>query len=229
MTQMINKHIYNIELESNETKALDEAIFNVTSELRHAEKSHKTNQYKYAKYEDMVDACKPLLVKNKLRITHNYVVDEDKYVYLLTMCKHYPSGQFTNSLIPIGLFEINNEKKFGAACTYAKKLSYSGIIGLGTGDNDADDNHSNGSSNNGFYKKKTDEKIGPRYEKIQDNQYINHQEIQAIEYELREMPDIKAQILDGFKITNFSKMPKDKFDSVLRKIRTIKEKREAIS
>ena len=57
-----------------------------------------------------------------------------------------------------------------------------------------------------------------------ENKYesITTEQLEELEYELAEFPDIAEQILEGFKIQSLANMPKQKFLPAVSRIREIK-------
>ncbi len=82
----------------------------------------------YAKIDDLVEASRKALHENNLvasTYTHTY---PDGFVTLITRCYHWPSGQWTESELP--LLNSAEEQKRGSSITYAWRYTYAPLMGL---------------------------------------------------------------------------------------------------
>lgn len=89
----------------------------------------------YAKINDLVDASRAALASQGLVVSTYNLTYPDGFASLVTRLVHAPSGQYTESELPL----INNEEeqKRGSSITYAWRYTYAPLIGLV--DNSCDD------------------------------------------------------------------------------------------
>lgn len=91
----------------------------------------------YADYEAVKDAAQPYLTKNKLAVIHVPWV-QDGRMYLECVVLH-ESGQWISGMYPVNPVK-NDPQSIGAAVTYAKRYSFSAMVGVVTKDDDDDGN-----------------------------------------------------------------------------------------
>ena len=89
----------------------------------------------YAKINDLVDASRAALAEFDLVSSTYHLTYPDGFVTLVTRLYHVPSGQFTESELP--LLNSNEEQKRGSSITYAWRYTYAPLMGLV--DNSCDD------------------------------------------------------------------------------------------
>lgn len=82
----------------------------------------------YAKIDDLVEASRSALHANSLvasTYTYSY---PDGFTVLVTRVYHFPSGQWTESELP--LLSSAEEQKRGSSITYAWRYTYAPLMGL---------------------------------------------------------------------------------------------------
>lgn len=82
----------------------------------------------YAKISDLVDASRAALADAGLVMSTYHLTYPDGFVTLVTRLYHAPSGQFTESELP--LLNSNDEQKRGSSITYAWRYTYAPLLGL---------------------------------------------------------------------------------------------------
>lgn len=94
-------------------------------------------KYEYAKYEDIVKATAPYLMKHGLIITETKKENGMSHEILITTLNHIESGQFIECTSIINRHA--NDQDWGKSITYAKKYAYGTLVGISCSeDSDAD-------------------------------------------------------------------------------------------
>lgn len=149
-----------MELSSQTTIELVKALVNAQKDMPGIKKLGTNPRFKnkYARYEDIRDACVETLAQNGLVITQ-HVWPEGDVQYLVTRLSHV-SGEWMQSkcILPIQEFSSQN---FGSAMTYCKRYTLESILMLAGDERDDDD----GEKAEGRYETKIT-KVAPIEKKI---------------------------------------------------------------
>jgi len=129
--------------QSENINELATALAKAQSEIKHAEKSSNNPFFKskYAALPDVFDAARPYLAKNGLSVTQATDYDADG-VFIITQLIH-SSGQWMRSFYPVKPVK-NDPQGLGSALTYARRYSYSSLVGVVSTDDDDDGNAASG-------------------------------------------------------------------------------------
>jgi len=196
------------EMHSQDIKELAKALALVQSEMQIAEKK-KNNPFfksKYADFQSVVEASRPAMVKNGLSITQ-IITEKEEGSYLVTMLMHN-SGQFLRSVKKISPAK-EDIQSYSSYVTYCKRISYSALLGVVCADEDDDGEQAVSHHRNNV-------KAVPLEEKVTTEQ------LEQLWYELEGEEELAESILKAFKIKQLSEMPKNKFLSVIARIREVK-------
>jgi hypothetical protein len=208
--------------ESDDTKDLASALAKAQGEFPSI-KENSTNPYfksTYANLDSVLKPIRPILAKYGLSFTQQTIL-EDGATILVTRLRH-SSGQWIDSITRI-IPAKNDIQSYASTMTYMKRYSISTLLGITTSDEDDDgevamaeirDVKAKGVALNTKYNPK---------EQAQD--VITKEQLEELEYELSEYPDIAEMVLDGLKIQSLADMPKQKFIVSLTRIREIKTTR----
>lgn len=210
-------------MQSEQLNELFTALAKAQSEFRVAG-NRSDNPYfksKYADLAEVVSASRPALTKYGLSVMQRQEPDQDGANYLYTLLCH-SSGQYICSkmrLLPVK----NDIQSLGSALTYSKRYAYAALVGVVSADED-DDGERAMSDSREIAQKGTS--INTKYNpKEQSRDTITREQLDELEYELAEYPDIAEQVLDGLHIMTLADMPKNKFLASINRIRTIKAAR----
>ena len=208
------------EMHSQDVKELCKALALVQSEMQVAEKK-KDNPFfksKYADFQSVVEASRPAMVKNGLSITQ-IITEKEEGSYLVTMLMHN-SGQYLRSVKKISPTKPDIQS-YSSYVTYCKRMSYSALLGVVCADEDDDGERAVRNNENdgeqavsGHHRRNA--KAVPVEEKVTTEQ------LEVLWHELQDEQELSESILKAFKIKQLSEMPKDKFLSVISRIREIK-------
>jgi len=209
--------------ESNECNEIATALSKAQSEFKIAG-LNKSNPYfksSYADLQSIVEASRPALCKNNLSITQQIVQIEDGQSTLITKLRH-SSGQWIQSksrIVP----PKNDIQTISSYITYLKRINYSALISVITGDEDDDGEAAVATTRETFAKGTAlNTKYNPKENMVET---ITNDQLQELEYELAEYPDIAEMVLDGLRIQSLADIPKAKFLSSTKRIREIKNLR----
>lgn len=150
MEQSVNNHdIYM----SDGIDQLATALAKAQSEFTTAKKNKMNPHFKsqYADFESIVEASRPALTKNGLSVVQIVYCDTTNGHYLVTILLH-SSGQWIKSKA-VHNPATTNPQALMSYNTYLKRMCYSAIVGVTTGDCDDD---GEASSNNYQTKQKID-------------------------------------------------------------------------
>jgi len=209
---------------STEIQELAIALAKAQSEMPVAE-LNKNNPYfksSYADLQSIVKASRGPLTKNGLSITQQIIHGEDGSSWLFTTLWHI-SGQWILSRMRI-VPTKNDIQTLSSHTTYLKRMAYAALIGVVTGDEDDDGEQAVATTRETFAKGTAlNRKYNPKDNEIA---VITKEQLEQLEYELQDHPDIAELVLDGLKINNLADVPKSKFQASITRVREIKIARD---
>lgn len=223
LSNPIPKRNPDMPLQSEQLNELFTALAKAQGEFRVAGNKSENPFFKtrYADLEELVSASRHALSKYGLSVIQRELPDEDGATYLYTILCH-SSGQYMSSkmrLLPVK----NDHQSKGSAQTYTQRQGYKAMTGVVSADEDDDGERAMAdvreSSSKGVA---LNTKYNPK-DQLRDT--ITREQLDELEYELNEHPDIAEQVLDGLKIMGLADMPKSKFLASINRIRTIKAAR----
>jgi hypothetical protein len=208
---------------SVEIKDLCLALSKAQAEMSNAEKN-KTNPFfksGYADFASIVSASREPLTKFGLSVTQQILQQDSGEIYLITTLWHI-SGQWINSKVRI-VPAKNDVQAISSAVTYQKRMCYSALVLQTVGEIDDDAERAVYDTRETFAKGVAlNTKYNPKEEAIE---VITKEQLDELNYELAEYPDICEMVLDGLKIQSLADMPKSKFLVSTKRIREIKNSR----
>ena len=208
------------EMHSQDIKELSKALALVQSEMQVAGKK-KDNPFfksKYADFQSVVEASRPAMVKNDLSITQ-IITEKEEGSYLVTMLMHN-SGQFLRSVKKISPTKPDIQS-YSSYVTYCKRMSYSALLGVVCADEDDDGEQAVRNNENN-----EEQAVSSHHRKnvkaVPVEEKVTTEQLEVLWHELQDEQELAESILKAFKIKQLSEMPKDKFLSVISRIREIK-------
>jgi len=208
---------------STEIKDLATAFAKAQAEMPIAD-LNKTNPYfksTYADLQSIVSASRPALTKHGLSVTQQLYDESDGSSWLITTLWHV-SGQWICSrrrVVPAK----SDIQTISSHTTYLKRMCYASLIGVVTGEEDDDGEAAVATSRETFSKGVAlNTKYKPKENKAA---VITKEQLEELEYELGEYPDIAEMVLDGLKLQSLADMPKSKYMAAVTRIREIKDLR----
>jgi hypothetical protein len=169
---------------------------------------------KYADFTSIVRASRPALTKHGLAVLQQLLPDDGSLV-LHTMLTH-TSGQWIASRMKV-LPPKNDIQTLGSHITYLKRYSYSSLVGVVVSNED-DDGEAAVSTHRDLYAK------GPSQFNRRNESFdtVTKEQLEEIEYEYKDRPDIAKEVLEKLGITTFADLPKTKYKGVCEHIRKIR-------
>jgi hypothetical protein len=182
------------------------------------------HNHKYADLDGIFLAVRPSLEKNGLSISQPTKVDASGATMLHTRVYH-SSGQWIETRTRV-IPEKNTLQGYGTAMTYMRRYQIVTILGISV-DKDPTDNDGEKtlSEVTDSIKKRPANDYNP---KEQSYETITPEQLEQIEYELKDDPDIAEAVLDTLRINCLADMPKSSFQSNLDEIRRIKHKQKQV-
>lgn len=188
---------------------------------------NRENPYFKSNYTDLdliVRSIRPALSKNGLSFTQQIQMTEDGATMLHTRLRH-SSGQWIesrNRVIPAK----NDQQTYGSALTYQKRYALMALLGLTTSQDIADDDAEVAMvSARNIIAKGPSTHYNPKEQSFEP---VTKEQLEELEYELSEVPDLAEEIMDKMKIQSLADLPKSKYQVSLQRIREIKEARRGV-
>jgi len=206
-------------------KDLFTALAKAQGEMDEARLSSENPYFKskYADLSEIVRASRPALTKYGLSVVQQITITDDGQSILNTRLCH-SSGQSIGTQLRI-LPPKSDIQSFGSYLAYLRRYAYASLICVTTGDDD-DGERAMVDARQGVAKGTAlNTKYNPKEETYDT---ITKEQLEELEYELTEYPDIAEQVLDGLKIQSLADMPKSKFLVSTKRIREIKNLRNGI-
>ncbi len=198
------------------------ALAKAQSEMKTASLDSE-NPYFKSKYADLasiVNASRPALTKNGLSVIQQILPNDDGQNILHTILCH-SSGQWIESRMRI-LPSKPDVQALISYVTYIRRAAYAALIGVVTGDDDDGEQAVHADRTVAAKGVAINTKYNPKEESYES---ISKDQLDEMEYELAEYPDIAEQILEGMKIQSISDLPKSKYAVSIKRIREIKQLR----
>ena len=178
----------------------------------------------YADLAEIVRVSRPALTKNGLSVIQQIMPNDDGQNILHTILAH-SSGQWIETRMRI-LPSKPDVQSLASYITYLRRYSYAAIVGVVSADEDDDGEVAVHAEREVFAKGTA---LNTKYNpKEQSYETITKEQLEELEYELAEYPDIASQVLEGLKIQSLADMPKSKFLVSTKRIREIKNTRNGI-
>lgn len=206
---------------SPEVNKLYEALAKAQTDIGLADKDSENPYFKsrYANLASFVKASRAALTKNGLAIIHRVEQNDDGANILVCTLGH-ASGQYVESRLRI-LPVKNDVQSFGSYMTYLRRYSYVAICGMADID---DDGEAAVAETREVYAKGT--ALSTKYTgKEESLETLSKDQIEEMEYELAEFPDIAEQVLEALHIQSIADIPKSKYRPAIERIRRIKAAR----
>ncbi len=185
---------------------------------------NKTNPYfmlPYADLAEVVRVSRPSLSKNGLSVIQQILSTDEGQSILHTILCH-SSGQWIesqNRIIP----PKNDIQSLSSYITALKRIAYAAICGVVVADEDDDGEIAMANAREIIAKGPAINSYNP---KDQSSETITKEQLEDLEYELSEYPDLAEEVMDLLKIQSLASMPKNQFKGSITRIRKIRAIRE---
>lgn len=198
---------------SEQLNELFTALSKAQGEMAVAELNQKNPFFKsrYADLVAIVKASRPALTKYGLSVNQAVIYEVDGGAYLLTILGH-SSGQYMSSKMKITPPK-SDIQSFSSYVTYAKRLCYTSLVGVVTGDEDDD-----GEATMSDYRNPS-----PAVIKHSNIDYIVGEQLEDLERELDGYPEIAEQVITKMGLSSLSMLQKKDFIAVRNRVRELKQ------
>lgn len=186
---------------------------------------NETNPYFMKKYADLVEvvnASRPALSKYGLAVIQNLHTGDDGETTLHTLLTH-DSGQFIDGKLRINPPK-NDIKTIDSYTNMKKRMAYASIVGVVSANED-DDGEIAMIESREIFAKGPSTKYNPKEE---SHAVITKEQLEDLEYEIGEYPDLAEEILDKLRINSLADIPKSKYRFVRDQVVSIKNRRNGI-
>ena len=208
--------------ESVDTNEINAALSKAQGEFPELGPNRENPHWKslYTDLHGILLFIRPILSKHGLAITQQTQIDSAGVTMLHTRLRH-TSGQWIECrlrVIPVR----NDPQGFGAALTYQKRYAVMSLLGITVGHDPLDDDAETEMDvvRNKQYKGTN---INLSYDKKQQSvETITKEQLEEMEYELAEFPDIAEMIMEKMRIQTLADYPKSEYATGMRRIREIK-------
>jgi hypothetical protein len=206
---------------SEEIKDLAISLAKAQAEMPMAYKSRENPYFKsaYADLGDIVKASRPSLTKYGLSVLQDIIHAQDGSAMLYTILMHI-SGQWIESRMRI-LPLKNDPQSMSSYISYLKRISYASLVGVVTGEEDDDAEVAMVQARE-IMAKGPSNKYDPKKE---SSDPITKEQLEELEYELAQYPDIAEEIMDKMRLQSLADLPKSKFMVSITRVREIKQLR----
>ncbi len=171
-------------------------------------KSNPFYKSRYADFTSIVQASRPALSKYGLSVTQTKIDEEESFLYTVLL---HSSGQWILSKAKI-LPPKNDIQSISSYMTYLKRMCYSSLVGIITGDEDDDGEAA----------------VAPIRQQSQNTvnkpqgETISQDQLDQLEHTLSGYPKICEDLKKGLKINRLSDMPKAIFLQSIKRINELK-------
>jgi|SRR5690606_19195230 len=192
---------------SESVDSLYSALVDAQAQMPMAKKSSKSRFHTYATLNDLIMGARPALSKYGLAVTQGLTYYEGKE-FITTRLIHKPSGQWQEASIPVLPIPLAKEdiQSYCGHISYLQRYSYKLMVGILADDDEDDDGQTAMKS----------------YTSPAPVQFIAKEQIDQLEYELQDHPDIKKKLLQAYALQSLAQLPKHKFLQSLERVRQIK-------
>jgi hypothetical protein len=186
-------------------------------------KTNQINPYfktEYANLDALEQALRPVLAKHGLSYTQQTKITPDGITLLSTKLRH--GNEWIESRARI-VPPKNDVQTYGSYVAFMKRDQLSNLLGVSWGHEDDDGERAM------FDQREVKSKgvaLNVKYNPKENTQEtIGQDQLEELEYELTEYPDVAEMVLDGLKLQSLADMPKSKYMVALQRIREIKRLR----
>lgn len=213
--------------ESEKTNEINAALSKAQSEFPEIG-PNRQNPYFKSNYTDLYEIMKnvrPALSKNGLSITQQTKIQNEGATILVTKLRH-TSGQFIETRARV-IPAKNDAQTYGSALTYMKRYSLISLLNITVSKDPSDDDAEVQMADaRQIIAKGPSIKYNPKEEAYQP---ISKEQLEELEYELEEYPDIGEEIMDRMQLQSLADMPKSKYLVSLKRVREIKNLRNGLT
>jgi len=173
----------------------------------------------YADLDDILKAIKKPFADNKLSVTQIIDIKETGEIIVRTIILHV-SGQYLESKARV-IAIAGDQKATDSAITFAKRQALMSIVGIASRQDYSDDDGVSASEKSKIaFEKGT--AINKDYKPKAGDETLTRDQIEELDYELQEYPDIMKDLFDSLRVESLSDIPKSMYRDVINRVRRIK-------
>lgn len=219
-----NKIIQPEPMESPTIKSLAAALSKAQSEFTFAFKNQKgVHDSEYSDLTSCFKAIKLGLGKYELSFTQP-IIETDSGMYLYTIIRH-SSGEWMKSKMRVIQNYGNDMQKLCSQITYLKRYSISAMLGIAGTDDDDDAEEAVKDARNEAYAGVSIMKQSKMPEKTEVKDTLSKRELDALNEELKGMPDMAQEILTKMGLRSLADIPGASFAAIISVVREVKNAR----
>lgn len=141
-------------LDRNARTQFDEAMVSLQAELPEVEKRAKADKSMYAKFEHIIMAIKPVLMKYGFAVTHRTETTADTVKVTAILSHRGGHREETFLILPMDKSGSKNAiQSIGSSVEYGRRYTMNSLLGIATKDADADGGKQQKQSSEGFVTK----------------------------------------------------------------------------
>lgn len=186
---------------------------------------NRTNPYfqtHYADLDTIMRSVRKVLAKNNLSFIQQIRINTEGMTILHTKLMH-SSGQWIESRCRI-VPPKNDDQTYGSTLTYQKRHAAMTLLGVTVAEDRLDDDAEVAMiGSRKMLAKGPSNKYNPKEE---SSETITKEQLEELEYELGDYPDLAEEIMDKLRIQSLADMPKSKFLVSIGRVREIKNARD---
>ncbi len=175
----------------------------------------------YATLDHIMVRIRPILAKNGISMIQQRRYSDDGEMMLHTILKH-SSGQWIESRSRV-LPPKNDMQTLGSTLSYLKRYDAMALLGVTVSEDPSDDDAEVAMiTARDIIAKGPSNKYNPKQE---SSQTVTKEQLEELEYELAEVPDLAEEVMDKLHIQSLADLPRTKYHVAITRIREIKEAR----
>jgi hypothetical protein len=227
-TQAALKNVPEDAYESESTNEIATALSKAQGEFPRININQENPYFKsgFADLNNIIRSIRPALAKYGLCVTQQTKILPDGATILVSRVRH-STGQWIESRVRI-IPPKNDMQSYASTLSYMKRHAVMALLNVTIDADFADDDAEIAMvSQRDTFAKGTaiNRKYDPRE---QSPDVITKEQLEELEYELAEFPDITEMVLDGLKIQALADMPKSKYMVSIERVRAIKNARNGV-
>jgi hypothetical protein len=206
--------------ESKETKEINTALSKAQGDFPQIGPNRENPYFKnpYTDLNEVVKRIRPSLAKHGLSFTQQTILNDAGATILVTRLRHI-SGQYIETRARV-VPAKNDAQTYGSALTYMKRYSLTTLLGVTVSKDPSDDDAEvEMVESRGVIAKGPSTKYNPKEQSFEP---ITKEQLEELEFELGEYPDIAEEVLDKMKIQSLADLPKSRFSVSIKRVREIK-------
>ncbi len=209
---------------SAELKDLFGALAKAQAEMPMAGRNSENPYFKsrYADLAEVIRVSRPVLTKYGLAVMQQIEPNDDGQNILYTILCH-ESGQWIESRMRI-LPAKPDVQSLSSYVTYIKRVAYSSLVGVAVSNED-DDGEVAMVEARDIIAKGPSTKYNPKQQSFET---ITKEQLEELEYELHDYPDLAEMVLDKMQIQSLADLPKSQYIVSINRIREIKNLRSGV-